>query len=203
MTAIYFVRHGSYVNPDKIVPWRMEGFPLSDQGKNDIKKVGKYFIDKNIRAVYSSPVLRAKQSAEIIGKILNIKLNISSKIEEIFTPLQNKRITYKELLSKGTIPYSERFHIENKGENFKDIFKRVNNLVMGVLIKHENKNVVLVSHGDPIMIYWHTMQNIPITNRDLLDSEDYIQTAGIFKFNFDKFNLLSTEKINLKINGSR
>lgn len=203
MTVIYFVRHGSYVNPDKIVPWRMSGFPLSNEGRNDIKKVGEYLLDKNIEAIYSSPVLRAKQSAEIIGKILNIKIIISSNIEEIFSPLQQKRITYEELLFKGTIPYSERFHIENKGENYDDIFNRVNKLVKDILVKRENKNVVLVSHGDPIMIYWHTMQNIPINDRDLLDNKEYILTAGIFKFNFDKLTFLSAERINLQINGSR
>jgi len=62
------VRHGEYINPDNIVPWRLPHFLLSEDGI------------KNIEIIYSSPIFRAKQSAKIIADKLNKKL---IKIEKI------------------------------------------------------------------------------------------------------------------------
>lgn len=90
MTTIYFVRHGEYKNLDNIVPWRLPHFPLSNKGKEDINEDANYFKDKNIEVIYSSPVLRAKQSGKILGKRLNKKVIISSLVSEVRTPLQNK-----------------------------------------------------------------------------------------------------------------
>ena len=74
MTTIYFVRHGEYKNPDNIVPWRLPHFSLSEKGREDIKRDADYFKDKNIEVTYSSPVLRARQSAKVLVKILNKKI---------------------------------------------------------------------------------------------------------------------------------
>ncbi len=175
----------------------MPGFPLSKQGIEDIKKVGEYFKDKEIEIIYSSPVLRASQSAEILSKILNLENIISPSIEEIYTPMQDQKITYEELFKKKTIPYGEELHIENNGENFDDIFKRVNDFVNSLLKKYRDKNIILVSHGDPIMIYYYTMLGKTFNFEDLLDTPDYIVKAGIIEFVFDKSKYIFSKKIEL------
>lgn len=199
MTTIYFVRHGEYINPDNIVPWRLPHFPLSEEGIKNINKDANYFIDKNIEVIYSSPVLRAKQSAKILSKRLNKKIIISSLISEVYTPLQSRRISYKQFFKKRTYPYLDEFHLKNKGENFTDIFKRINRLVLEMLKKHHDKNVILVSHGDPIMIYVLTKKNHKIIYDDLIDGKNYIPKAGIFELKFENLELISINFLN-KIN---
>lgn len=196
-TTIYFVRHGEYENPDKIVAWRLPGFPLSDQGRKDIEKLGKYFIDKNIEVIYSSPILRTKQSADILGKILGLKIMENPLIQEIYTPMQDQRVTYKELFKKRTIPYGEEFHIQNKGENFEEIFNRVNKLVNQVLVEYKDKNIIFVSHGDPIMIFWYKMLGKVFGFEELLDGDDYIPKSGIIKFVFDNSKFIRSERIDI------
>lgn len=199
MTTIYFVRHGEYKNPDNIVPWRLPHFPLSDKGKEDINKDAEYFKNRNIEIIYSSPVLRAKQSAKILAKKLNKKIIISSLISEVRTPLQNKHISYKEFNKKRTYPYLDEYHLKNRGENFDDIFRRVNKLVQKTLKLHKGKNIIFVSHGDPIMIYAFIKKGHKITNKDLIDGKDYIPKAGIFELKFENLELINVNFMN-KIN---
>ena len=183
MTTIYFVRHGEYKNPDNIVPWRLPHFPLSDKGKEDINKDAEYFRNKNIEIIYSSPVLRAKQSAKILAKKLNKKIIISSLISEVRTPLQNKHLGYEEFNKKKTYPFLDDFHIKNKGESIDKIFLRVDKLVKKVLKKHKDKNIIFVSHGDPIMIYILRKKGIKISGKlEDFQNNNYIPKAGIIKF---------------------
>ena len=152
--------------------------------------------DKNIELIYSSPILRAKESAKIISNKIDRKIIISTEISEVYTPLQEKHITYKELFKKRTYPYLDNFHIKNYGESIEDIFKRVNDLVCEVLRKHKEKNIIFFSHGDPIMIYRYKIESKEIGINDLLDGKEYIPKSGAIKFSFDKSKLLNIKTVN-------
>ncbi len=113
--------------------------------------------------------------------------------------MQFRRLTYKEFYEKRTYPYLDEFHLKNKGESFADIFERVNKLILRVIEKHHDKNIILVSHGDPIMIYTFTKKGHKITNKDLIDGKDYIPKAGIFELKFENLELINVNFMN-KIN---
>jgi hypothetical protein len=70
MKHIYLIRHGEYANPRNILPGRLP-VPLSDKGNKQVKKLAVFFQDKDIEKIYSSAVLRCKQTSEIVsgGKI--------------------------------------------------------------------------------------------------------------------------------------
>jgi len=197
MTTIYFVRHGEYKNPDNIVPWRLPHFSLSEKGREDIKRDADYFKDKNIEVTYSSPVLRARQSAKVLVKILNKKIIISSLISEVYTPLQNKHLSYEEFNKKKTYPFLDNFHIKNKGESIDEIFLRIDKLVKKVLKKHKDKNIIFVSHGDPIMIYILRKKGIKISGKlEDFQNNNYIPKAGMIKLDFNKSELINIKTLN-------
>lgn len=66
--TIYLCRHGeSMYNVEK----RLGGnSSLTKRGENQANKIGVYLSDKKIEAVYFSPLVRARQTAEIIQKYL-------------------------------------------------------------------------------------------------------------------------------------
>lgn len=197
MTMIYFVRHGEYKNPDNIVPWRLPYFSLSEKGIEDIKRDAEYFKDKNIEVIYSSPVLRAKQSAKILAKKLNKEIIISSLISEVRTPLQNKHISYEEFNKKKTYPFLDDFHIKNKGESIDEIFLRVDKLVKKVLKKHKDKNIIFVSHGDPIMIYVLRKKGIIIDGSlEIFEKNNYIPKAEIIRVKMKSEKVINIKSIN-------
>ena len=73
MNKIYLLRHGEVHNPDKILYGRLPRYKLSKEGIQAIKKVGQKLKNKKINHIYTSPLLRARQTAGIIGDILSIK----------------------------------------------------------------------------------------------------------------------------------
>lgn len=68
MTKLYIIRHGDAL-PLGGEARRDADRPLTSRGENDIRRGGKLLarLDKDLRRVYSSPLLRARQTAELIG----------------------------------------------------------------------------------------------------------------------------------------
>jgi len=56
--------------------------PLIDSGREYGKKVGELLKDKNIEAIYTSPYLRAKETAEIINKSINKEVVVIYNLRE-------------------------------------------------------------------------------------------------------------------------
>lgn len=98
-TIIFLVRHGEtdrlYLPDPKIDGERV----LTEKGRAQIKKVGEYIAGFAPVAVYSSPRLRAVQTAEIIREVATIADEIVTRQElyEIYSPGD-----YKSL--RGKIP---------------------------------------------------------------------------------------------------
>lgn len=76
-TIIYFMRHGEVHNPDKILYGRLSRFRLSDVGKEGIHTIANELKEKGVDIIYSSPLLRARQTAGIVGGYVGIMPKIS------------------------------------------------------------------------------------------------------------------------------
>ncbi len=63
VTQISFVRHGHVHNPGAVLYGRLPGFRLDRQGVQDAQRAGRALRGKNITAIFSSPLLRARQTA--------------------------------------------------------------------------------------------------------------------------------------------
>lgn len=161
-TNIYFVRHGDVENPKKIWYGRLPGFPLSKLGKKQMEDTGGILKDKSIDIIYSSPLLRTKQSAEIIRQKLNLKkIHYSRKILEVKSSLQGE-----PLLTLNKIKFFVFKSSDNsvKGETIIEMLKRMESFIKDVLQKHQGKNIVAASHGDPIMVVRAKYKGLPIVN---------------------------------------
>lgn len=66
---IYILRHGESVANDE---WRLptRDTPLTERGKRQAQKTAEYLAGRGIELIYSSPLARAYQTAEIIGSRL-------------------------------------------------------------------------------------------------------------------------------------
>ncbi|MBL7150710.1 histidine phosphatase family protein [Candidatus Microgenomates bacterium] len=183
-TTIYLIRHCEYENPQRVVPGRMPGFPLSIKGKKNAKLLANYFKNKKIVAVYSSPILRTKQTAEIIASELNLKVLASPLLKETKSPYQG--ISLEKFFKLKNDVFFQKKHIEGGGESIEEIKARMKKFINEILEKHYNSKVIIVSHGDPIMIYTITLAEGKV--KMLKKRKDYVPKGGIFKlvFNEDK-----------------
>ena len=154
---IIFLRHAQAENNTKrILAGRTDGVPLTKEGLEQSERIAKYLKPLNISAIYSSPIERAKHTAEIVAKHNSLNYELDSRLTE----LDMGKFTckpYEEIFAKyGNIflKYYENDPAitEHEIETFPQVKKRVLDMVNYIVKKHKNENVLLVTHMDPIKI---------------------------------------------------
>ncbi len=178
-TYIYFVRHGDVKNPKNIWYGRLKFHGLSEKGRLETVKAANYLKDKKIDLIYSSPQLRARQSAEIIRKRLAIKkIHISKKINEVKSSLQGKPAIFLGLI--GWHIFASKNN-EIKGETIEDLSNRMQDFISKITRIHKGKPIAVITHGDPIMIVKAKKEGLPVKIDSIrpLDGS-YIQKGGVY-----------------------
>ena len=160
-TTLLFLRHGKVDNPKGVLYGRLPGFRLSKTGRDQVIKSAKLLKNLKVSAVYSSPLLRARQTASIIGKWLNLKPRISSQLTEV-------KIIYQGMpldLFKKNIQFHlyEPQNIKKGQESIAEISSRMLKFVKFIKKRHPGKTVLAVSHGDPIAITKAVINNKKFT----------------------------------------
>ena len=196
---IIFLRHGQAENnTKKILAGRTPGINLTEQGKEQAEQAGEMIKSLNISAIYSSPIDRAMQTAEIVGKHCGIKPISDDRLIELdmgkFTMMP-----YNEIFEKhGNVFlkfYEGSLEISHNGvESFTEVQKRVFDIVDFVKNEHKGENVVLVTHMDPIKAMIGKVLS--------LDPEILFQlivanaSLNIFKYDDQNFYLSSINSMN-------
>ena len=166
---IIFLRHGQAKNnTERVLAGRTEGIPLTDTGIKQAEHAAKLLEDMNISAIYSSPIQRAKHTAEIAAKQNSLDVIIDDRLIELemgkFTDMP-----YDEIFtSHGNVFmkfYDGDLEIAHNGvETFSEVKKRVLGIVEYVTEKHPDENIVLVTHMDPIKAMLSTIIDLSPAN---------------------------------------
>ncbi len=150
-TIVYLLRHAAYRNPKHIIPLRLSGFHLSREGIETVRRIAQRLVDKNIVAVYTSPLERTRETAIIIAKALNLPVITDDRLFEIRSPAQGKPEYFSKKLG-GWKMYESDWYTKEGGETIEDIAARMHDFMKEKITKHRGSAFVAVSHGDPIMI---------------------------------------------------
>ncbi len=198
---IIFLRHAQAENNTKrILAGRTEGVPLTKTGIEQAERIAKYLASIDISAIYSSPIERARHTAGIIAKNCSLEeVVIDERLTEIdmgkFT-----RMNYDDMFAKyGNIflKFYENDPVisEHEVETFPDVQKRVLDMVDHVLKKHNNENVILVTHMDPIKSMLAKVMNLlPETLFELIIAN---ASLTIIKEQDKKFSLSAINAMNI------
>lgn len=189
-TTLYLVRHCQYY-PENIIPGRSPRVGLSTEGKRCAQKLAEYFSDKHTEVIYTSPLLRCRQTAQIIGKKIGLAPHLSKLILEVKSPIQGmSQSVFKKL---GGLIYYLPLH-KKHGESLNSVFYRVKKFVDRLLKHHQGKNIIIVSHGDPIMILIYGLVD-GNPHLHLQKTRPYIPKGGVIRLVFRGQNLDSFQQI--------
>jgi 2,3-bisphosphoglycerate-dependent phosphoglycerate mutase len=161
---IIFLRHGQAVNNTKrLLAGRTPGVPLTENGINQAERIARFVKPFNISAIYSSPIERAEKTAAIVAKHNSLEYKVDDRLIELdmgkFTGMP-----YDEIFEKhGNVFlkfYDGELEIAHNGvETFAQVKNRVLSMVDHVLKEHNDENVLLVTHMDPIKAMISTIMN--------------------------------------------
>jgi probable phosphoglycerate mutase len=128
---------------------------LTEQGRQQVADSAKQLRSIAIDKVYVSPVLRAVETAQIVCQTLGLEYRIDERLYE--TDMGKLvGINYEDLITNyGDLFlrfYSEHDPVlESFGvETFASIKRRIKSLLDDILYEHEDSNVLMVTHLDPI-----------------------------------------------------
>lgn len=185
-TTLYLMRHGEVHNPEQILYGRMPNYYLSEAGKQQARAAGRWLKNKNIDAIYCSPMERAQQTAGIVAEYQeNLIPQIDERIIEVHTPYDGRPVSELEamgwdLYTGNTPPYEVPMMILDRVHDFFDF----------IIEQHKGGAVVAVAHGDILVFPWLDAQGVVPEARmkdTLLDynlPEIYPATASIMTFTF-------------------
>lgn len=170
-TRIHLVRHGDVHNPQQILYGRLPRFRLSATGRKQAQCAGRFFNGTSIAAVYSSPLLRARQTADgMFGHRGSFKLRISAWLNEVSTVFQGR--PGAEIDARNGDVYTGAAACF---EQPRDIFERTQKFVRRIQKHFAGQQVVAVTHGDVItfMVLWAKGFDLAPENKNRLLQAGY------------------------------
>src|SRR5580658_75460 len=81
-TIVHLVRHGEVANPEGILYGRIPGFGLSEDGQLMAKAAADFLAGRDVTVLRSSPLERARQTAEPIAAQLGLPVEVDERLIE-------------------------------------------------------------------------------------------------------------------------
>lgn len=183
-TIIHFIRHAQASNPEKIAYGRMAGFKLSESGKKKAAAVGEFFKNKKISCIYTSPLERGFETANIISDAFKNPVKVVHKYELIEIDAKKwQSFPIEELFQNK---YFESFVTDQESievpENLSSLAGRTENFTRQICNKHKGEEIICVSHEYPILALRLNLQGKPLTQIKNL----HASTASITTLIFDE-----------------
>ncbi len=163
-TLISFVRHGHVSTLQEVYYGRLPQFRLSQMGVIQAKATSVALQDRNIESIFSSPLLRARQTASIIQSTLNLpSIRISHLLNEVKTPFDGYCLS--DIYARNWDLYS---HNLLGYEQPADILSRAMKFITKIRFSYVGKHLAAITHGDFIayLILWANAVPISIKAKD-------------------------------------
>jgi len=152
MTVFHLLRHGEHGLMGRVLPGRMPGVGLSERGRVEIAAVAERLAGEKIAALYSSPLQRTRESAEIVAARLGLGIEFRDDLIELdfgeWTGATFDAIradprwqAWRTHRSLARIP---------GGESMRQVQRRIVEALVEMGERHQGETVVAVSHGDVI-----------------------------------------------------
>jgi probable phosphoglycerate mutase len=154
MATIYLATHGQ---TDWNAQRRWQGHadpPLNDAGRRESLALGEALSGSGISRVYSSDLVRARETAEIVGRVLAVAVELDARLREVDVgewsglTLAEIEERYPEGLARrraGGTGWAT-------GEPFEVMAARVVEALSEIAGRHPGESVLAVSHGGPLRV---------------------------------------------------
>ena len=167
MMKLYFVRHGeSDANVQHVISNRESPFHLTPRGQAQAGTLAENLRDIPITAMYASPVLRARETAEILSQSFHLPYQVTEALREYHCGILEEKSDEESWRLHGEI--AEDWILNHNylrkpegGENFLDIQSRFLPFIES-LKDGNDKHILLISHGG----LFHLMLPLILTNID-------------------------------------
>lgn len=156
---ILITRHGQTDwNLQKKVQGQVD-IPLNDEGRNEAREIHEKLKSEKIDLIISSPLGRAKETAEIIRGDRDIKITLDERIIERAYGINEGKMRV-EFDFAGFWDWDANKNIEEV-EKIQDFYSRVYGFLDEIIKEYKDKTILLVSHAGtsiPLRAYLNNVE---------------------------------------------
>ena len=166
MTRVCFVRHGE---TDWNVELRMQGqidIALNAVGEAQALATGRYFEGRTAAALYSSDLLRARQTAQPIAQALRLKPTLLPELRERnFGRCEG--LTFAEVAARhaddaqAIVTRDPDYCAPGGGESRRQHAARILGCVAQLVGRHGGQTIVVVTHGGVLDVIYRRAYDLP------------------------------------------
>lgn len=155
MANILLVRHGEndWVKEHRLAGW-LPDIHLNENGRRQVQATGARLAPQPVTAIYSSPVTRCVETAEIIAAHFRLPIIINEELGEVrYGKWEGKKI--KNLANKPLWQVVQFFPSRMRfpgGEALREVQFRAIQALEQLSTQHQSETVVVVSHADVIKL---------------------------------------------------
>jgi len=166
-TTILFIRHGQ---TDWNLAGRWQGhtdIPLNDSGWNQAQALARRLLAWPIKAVYSSDLQRAAQTASVLCETLGLEPILDPALRErnggdfeglTFSEIQNQHLqAWQRMRETGAAPPG--------GESSLEVAQRIIASYNAISGQHQGETTAIVSHGGALISLFSHILGFPLGKR--------------------------------------
>jgi broad specificity phosphatase PhoE len=183
---LVLVRHGqSTWNRERRIQGQLDP-PLSDEGRHQAMQVARRVAGRRLAGFYTSDLERAHQTARVIGETVSVTPSPLTGLREIFLG-RWEGLTTEELAEQFPAAWAQwteepSWDVVPGGEGAERFETRVNAELDSILARHEQGDVLVVTHGGVIQVALHR-----VVGR---------HNHGLFPFRIENASISTIEKRN-------
>ncbi|MFB4313730.1 histidine phosphatase family protein [Actinomadura sp. 21ATH] len=153
-TIVHLLRHGEVHNPEGVLYGRLPGYRLSEDGVLMAKAAARWFGDRDVAALFSSPMQRAVETARPMADAFDLPVTVDDGLLEADNHFEG--MTFG--VGKGSLRRPEHWRYllnpfrPSWGEPYKEIAGRMRAAVIRAREAARGREAVCVSHQLPIWI---------------------------------------------------
>lgn len=156
MPLAIFMRHGEADNNvNRILVGRHIESHLTEIGRQQVRDTANYLKEILVDKVFVSPVIRARETAEIVCDVINMDYEIDERLYKIELG-KLVGMNYEDIIEKHGNLFLKFYSgdeqmLDDYGvESFTSVKMRIKHLLDEAMERYPDKNIIFVTHLDPI-----------------------------------------------------
>lgn len=149
---LYIMRHGK---TDWNQLYKLQGrtdIPLNDTGRDMARDAAREYADINFDVCYCSPLIRAKETAELLLEGRDVPIICDDRLKEMSFGVcegTSNCIEHPELPVYTLFKNPASYKGVEGGETFEDLFARIESFIDEMIrpLHKEGKDILIVGHG--------------------------------------------------------
>jgi phosphoserine phosphatase len=151
-TTIYLARHAATpANQQQIMQGQGVDMALSDLGREQARRLGRFLSNRPIEAVYSSPLRRAVETAHAVAEHHELEISTALELREVDVGRWEGRdrdwivahdaAAYESFLAA---PHAAGYP---DGEKYSDVLQRARPVIFRIAERHAGGSVAVIAHS--------------------------------------------------------